>query len=67
MNIVVFCTLGGVSTEFHVVRRPFRGERSKWWEEISNLQSKDADTRAKGRKRDRNVMRSIILSFTKPV
>lgn len=65
MNIVVFSTVGGVSSDFHVVRRPSRGERSKWCEEMSNLQSKDADASAKGRKRDTSVMSSIFFFFHK--
>ena len=32
-----------------VVRTPFNGERLKWWEEMSNEQSKAAETRVEKR------------------
>ena len=60
MNIVVFSTVGGVSTDVHVVRSPFNGERSKWCDEISNLQSKAADTSDERRPRERHIRRSIL-------
>ena len=49
MKTVVFSTVGGVGWTVEVVWTPFKGERLKWWEEMSNLQSKAAETSAEKR------------------
>jgi hypothetical protein len=55
----VFSIDGGVSSAVHRVCSPFRGVRSKWWDDTVNVQGKAAVTDS-GRRKIRSVRACVL-------